>query len=164
MWSRIKPDRSVRCHDVAGRRRTVRVRPTDIGHVIVVVPPGEVAELTADEVLHLWTVLRLAVIDAAGVRRSLRSADAAASYRNVRGMFAVPCLDVIGRDDRAVTIAPISDGHVSITAPAGGAAVLAPLQVGALREALRDAASGRCLRPTEASARRRRVWRQANVA
>jgi hypothetical protein len=164
MWSRIKPDRSVHCHDVAGRRRTVVVHPTGTGHVTVIIPPGEVAELTADEALHLWTVLRLAVIDAAGVQRPDPPAHGAARYRKLRGMFAVPCLDAIGRDDRAVTITPIGDGRVSITAPAGGAAVLAPLQVGALRGALRDAASWRCPQPTEASAQRRRVRHQANVA
>lgn len=156
MWSRSTHNRSVRCRDVAGRRRTILVRPGNNGHVIVIFPPGEVAEFTADEVLHLWTVLHLAVIDAAGLRRQVTPTGATRRYRKVRGVFAVPCLDAIGRDDRAVTVSPSSNGGVSITVPAGSSAVLAPLGVGAFRGALRDAAGG-YPQPTRDCRQRRRA-------
>lgn len=139
MWSRAMPDHSVRCRDVAGRRRTVLVRAACRGRVLIVVPPGEVAEFTAEEAHHLWTVLRVAVVDAAGIRRPSRSGRPSTN-RAACGRFAVPCLDALGRDDRAVAISPLRDGQVRISAPAGGVAVLEPLNVGALRAALRDAA------------------------
>lgn len=51
--------------------------------------------------------------------------------------WTVACRDLAGRR-RAVTITA-SEGKVVIMAPPGEAAVLAPLEVGKLRAALRDA-------------------------
>lgn len=132
---------AVRCHDVAGRRRKVQVRITETGHVAVIVPPGETAEFTVDEAHDLWLVLRLAVIKAAGVGCPDADARPEHSYREVAGQFVVPCLDAVGRADRSVIISPATRGRVLFRAPAGGTAVLAPLQVGALRGALHAAVS-----------------------
>jgi hypothetical protein len=47
----------------------------------------------------------------------------------------------MGRRDRCAIVKPIAQGRVTLRAPAGGYAVFAPLQVGALRGALRTAAT-----------------------
>jgi hypothetical protein len=55
----------------------------------------------------------------------------------VRDEWAVSCRDLAGRR-REVTVFA-SEDHVVLVAPPGEAAVLAPLDVGRLRAALRDA-------------------------
>ncbi|MBB5909755.1 hypothetical protein BKA25_004071 [Actinoalloteichus hymeniacidonis] len=55
----------------------------------------------------------------------------------VRNQWSVNCRDVAGRK-RDLTVF-VNDGQVVIVAPPGETAVLAPLEVGRLRAALRDA-------------------------
>ncbi|APU13410.1 hypothetical protein [Actinoalloteichus fjordicus] len=55
----------------------------------------------------------------------------------VRNQWSVNCRDVAGRK-RDLTVF-VNDGQIVIVAPPGETAVLAPLEVGRLRAALRDA-------------------------
>ncbi|ASO18943.1 hypothetical protein FHR81_001209 [Actinoalloteichus hoggarensis] len=55
----------------------------------------------------------------------------------VRNQWSVNCRDVAGRK-RDLTVY-VNEGQIVIVAPPGETAVLAPLEVGRLRAALRDA-------------------------
>lgn len=150
MWSRNTPRQSIPCRDIAGRHRDVLVDVADTGHVVLIVPPGEVAQLSIDGARALWVALRLAVIDAAGTRRPEAHANPGLAYREVNGLFLVNVRDAVGRADRSIMVTPVSKGYVLVKAPAGGVAVLAPLAVGALRGAL-SVAAGRAVGPGHTS-------------
>lgn len=120
----------VRCRDVAGRRRGMRVVSLVDLRVVVVAPPGEVAELTVGEAEAFRRVLH-----ALAPRDVVESVPAMRVFEPFA--CAVRCLDALGRE-RAVTI--IGRGaRVVVAVPAGGVAVLGPGGVGPLCAALRAA-------------------------
>jgi hypothetical protein len=85
---------------------------------MVMVPPGEVADLEVAEAERLREAL---LVFAPTHRVEKRSGVTA--WGPYSGM--VPCSDAIGRA-RAVTVVTTSQGRVKVVAPAGAVAVFAP--------------------------------------
>jgi hypothetical protein len=127
-----RPRRAVMvpCRDIARRPRGVWVIPLLDQRLMVVTPPGEVAELTLEEAEALQRALRAAV--------PLAAVECIPKLRVLETFTcAVPCSDALGRR-RAMTIAG-HDGRVVVAAPAGGIAVFRPLGVDPFRAALHAA-------------------------
>ena len=122
---------AVPCRDVAHRRREVFVTPLPNGRVMVMIPPGEVAEFELEEVEELRAELRSATIHATVEPRPAMGAC---------GSFSgtIPCSDAMGRE-RAVTVTTRRGGRVAVAAPPGGVAIFWPPRVGPFRAALRKA-------------------------
>jgi hypothetical protein len=118
-----------------GRRRFVRVFLSSDNTIALAVPPGEVAIFSPDEALELRAVLRQAAFIACDALPEDDSSHAAPQLNYLSS--TIPCVDAIGRQ-RALTVASRSGEPVVLIAPAGGVAVLRPLQIGSLRGALRD--------------------------
>jgi hypothetical protein len=122
-------ERRVKCHDIAGRCRYTVVTSTH-DRTIVQIPPGEVARFEPEYAHALRSALRHAVI--AAIPEAHR----------VKAHVFVPCEDAAGRA-RSIGVGPYGDsGSIELVAPGGGTAVLAPLQVGALRAAIRATIDG----------------------
>jgi hypothetical protein len=119
---------AIPCRDVAGRRRRTFVTVTSTGRVVMIVPPGEVAEFAIDEAHALRSALHSTVI----------AADPLLAPMTNHGECQLPCHDALGRE-RVAELASRPDGRVMFSAPPAGVAVFLPLQVGALRGALRAA-------------------------
>lgn len=125
----------VRCRDVVGRRRFIRVVLLQGRTIALIVPPGEVAVLNSDDVLHLRSALREAVFVACD---ALGGGDCSHAALDLSFLSCtIPCEDAAGRP-RTITVTATSGEPVMLIAPAGGVAVLQPLQTGSLRGALRD--------------------------
>jgi hypothetical protein len=58
--------------------------------------------------------------------------------RRRSGHWVAACRDVAGRR-REILVVPTDDGRIALVVPPGEVALLAPLQTGRLRAALRDA-------------------------
>jgi hypothetical protein len=138
----------VECRDIVGRRRAVRVILLPDNTIALIVPPGEVALLGPDEVLQLRTALRQAVFIACDVLSGNDGLYAAPPSSFL--CATIPCADAVGRK-RAISVRSMSEQPVVLIAPAGGVAVLQPLQVGRMRATLRDARAIALHRETLAS-------------
>jgi hypothetical protein len=109
----------VACLDVSHRRREVLVEQLPDQRVLVMVPPGEVADLDIAEAERLWEALHaFAPTPQVEPRSGL----------TVWGPYSgtVPCADAIGRP-RAVTVVTPPRGRVKVVAPAGAVAVFGPI-------------------------------------
>ncbi|MET8763081.1 hypothetical protein [Lentzea sp. NPDC004782] len=125
----------VRCRDIVGRRRFIRVVLLQGSTIALIVPPGEVAVLNSDDVLHLRGALRQAVFVACD---ALDGGDYSHAATDLSFLSCtIPCEDAVGRQ-RTITVTATSGEPIMLIAPAGGVCVLQPLQTGSLRGALRD--------------------------
>lgn len=136
--ARIADSTSVRtrCADVGGRRRSTVVTLLGDNRIMVEVPPGEVAYFTWDETQAFRDVLRTAVLLTA---EPVHDQPSTPGELPARFHASVPCFDGMSRQ-RVVRVTTTDDDRVTVAAPAGGFAILTPLQVGALRDLLREAA------------------------
>jgi hypothetical protein len=129
-----EPERAalVVCGDVGGRPRTVSVTPLVGERVMVVVPPGEVAELEPARADELGDCVLRAVGPA---HVPVDSARAVSQFG--APLRALPCRDGIGRA-RGLRVAA-DCGLVIVTAPPGGVIVFGRSDAALFRAALRDA-------------------------
>lgn len=125
----------VGCRDVVGRRRLIHVILLPDNMIALIFPPGEIAVLGPDEVLELRSELRQAVFMACDALPE-EAGPCMASPQNFLSA-AIPCTDASGRA-QAICVRSMSGQPVVLIAPAGGVAVLQPLQVGRMRATLRD--------------------------
>lgn len=124
----------VRCFDTAHRAKGLRVIVLPSNMIALLVPPGEVALLAPGHVVQLRDALREAVFGAAEAEDRGQSGDASLHCFHT----TIPCTDAVGRV-RALTVSASVGPLVELAAPAGGVAILQPLKVGQLRDALRIA-------------------------
>ncbi len=110
---------TVACLDVSHRRREVLVEQLPDQRVMVVVPPGEVADLDTAETERLREVLHTFA-----PTQRVEPTSGVTLWGPYSG--AVPCCDAIGRP-RAVTVVTTRLGRVKVAAPAGAVAVFAPI-------------------------------------
>ena len=126
---------AIRCFDVANRSRSLRVVSLPADMVALVLPPGEIAILAPANVVQLREALW------AGVRAAAKAEDhySAGDDDSVRCFHTtISCMDVVGRD-RELIVSSVKGPLIELSSPAGEVAVLRPLKVGQLREALRTA-------------------------
>lgn len=127
---------AVHCSDFAGRPRSLVITLLTGVRISVSLPPGELAMLTSAEVQHLRDELHAVTVHSASEMPACSAVAAGSNPVNFHVM--VPCHDGFGRD-RSVMVFADNGGRITISAPAGGVAVLTSATVGRLDRALRDA-------------------------